>query len=103
MARPEDSHQLELSPEEELFGGVHEELKQALARLPEQSRALLHAMFMGPDLSYAQLSEMLGIPIGSIGPSRARSLAKIREHMRALLGTEARDEGAIGSDGRRIS
>jgi hypothetical protein len=33
-----------------------------------------------PPLPYAQISARLGIPAGSIGPSRGRCLAKLRRH-----------------------
>ena len=31
-----------------------------------------------PPVSYAEISDELGLPIGSIGPTRARCLAKLR-------------------------
>jgi DNA-directed RNA polymerase specialized sigma24 family protein len=39
-------------------------------------------------LSYAEISVRLGIPVGSIGPNRSRCLAKMRRHpaITALIG-----------------
>jgi DNA-directed RNA polymerase specialized sigma24 family protein len=33
-----------------------------------------------PPLPYAEISARLGIPVGSIGPSRRRCLDKLRRH-----------------------
>ncbi len=49
----------------------------ALARLPEESQQLLRMVVMRDDLSYAEISEALGIPVGSIGPKRSRCLEKL--------------------------
>jgi DNA-directed RNA polymerase specialized sigma24 family protein len=40
--------------------------------------------------TYAQISARLGIPVGSIGPTRSRCLAKLRGHpaIAALINTE---------------
>ncbi len=49
----------------------------ALARLPAEAQQLLRMVVMRDDLSYAEISEALGIPVGSIGPKRARCLEKL--------------------------
>jgi RNA polymerase sigma factor (sigma-70 family) len=51
----------------------------AFEALPEKCRALLRALLTDPPLSYAELSETFGMPIGSIGPTRARCLDRLRE------------------------
>jgi hypothetical protein len=33
-----------------------------------------------PPVPYAEISAELGIPVGSIGPSRSRCLARLRRH-----------------------
>ena len=45
-----------------------------------------------PPVPYADISERLGIPVGSIGPTRARALEQLRNTpaMRALIGGETR-------------
>ncbi len=55
-------------------------LREALADLPPASQELLRLLFSDEDLDYRVISEMLNIPIGSIGPTRARCLAKLRDH-----------------------
>jgi RNA polymerase sigma factor (sigma-70 family) len=53
-------------------------LDAGLRQLPGRQRRLLVEMFAEPTASYAAISESLGMPIGSIGPTRARSLARLR-------------------------
>jgi RNA polymerase sigma factor (sigma-70 family) len=53
-------------------------LLEALAELPERQRALLLLQFEDPDISYAGISRRLDMPIGSIGPTRARAIEKLR-------------------------
>jgi RNA polymerase sigma factor (sigma-70 family) len=52
-------------------------LRDALGRLPERSRLLL-ALLMDESISYKELAGMMDMPIGSIGPTRARCLEKLR-------------------------
>ncbi|MCC7387980.1 MAG: sigma-70 family RNA polymerase sigma factor [Phycisphaerales bacterium] len=67
----------------------HQRLRDALAELGGRCRDLLHALYFRPvKPAYEELSLMLGLPIGSIGPTRQRCLAKLA----ALLGFDR--EGA---------
>jgi len=50
----------------------------ALARMPERCRTLLELLYTSDGLTYAEVSERTGIPIGAIGPTRARCLEKLR-------------------------
>lgn len=50
----------------------------AFARLPAVDQQLLRLLCTVPPLDYQTIAEMLGRSIGSIGPSRARSLDKLR-------------------------
>lgn len=65
----------------------HEALLAALAELPERQRALLLLLLHDPPLSYAEISRRLDMPVGSIGPTRARALDRIRSDptVQALL------------------
>ena len=58
----------------------HEALLAALAELPERQRALLLLLITDPPTAYEEISARLGIPVGSIGPTRARALSRIRAH-----------------------
>lgn len=53
-------------------------LRAAIGRLPGRQRTLLEALIASPDRSYADVSETLGMPIGSIGPTRERGLDRLR-------------------------
>lgn len=56
------------------------QVQSALARLPERCRNLLHSLFFEePAPEYAEIAARDGIPIGSIGPTRARCLEKMRQ------------------------
>lgn len=58
-------------------------LWQALDRLSERCRTLLRALAMAPDGGYAEIAAALGMPIGSIGPTRARCLDRLRQQISA--------------------
>lgn len=53
-------------------------LLRALARISERCQALLRMLAAGPRPEYAEVSEALDMPVGSIGPTRARCLEKLR-------------------------
>jgi RNA polymerase sigma factor (sigma-70 family) len=53
-------------------------LHAAFNRLGPRHRALLRMLAPVPAPSYAEIGAALGMPIGSIGPTRARALARLR-------------------------
>lgn len=53
----------------------------AFGRLSERCQQLLRLMFSSVDRSYKEISDTLGLPVGSLGPTRARCL----EHLRGLM------------------
>jgi DNA-directed RNA polymerase specialized sigma24 family protein len=53
-------------------------LRAALAELPPACRRLLAALTSDQPYSYAEISAILEIPVGSIGPQRGRCLARMR-------------------------
>jgi RNA polymerase sigma factor (sigma-70 family) len=53
-------------------------LRAAFAELSPQCQRLLAMLLSDPPLSYAEISETLGIPVGSIGPQRGRCLGRLR-------------------------
>jgi RNA polymerase sigma factor (sigma-70 family) len=55
-----------------------EHVRAALAHLPPQWQQLLELLMADPPVSYAEISDQLGLPVGSIGPTRSRCLAKLR-------------------------
>lgn len=52
-----------------------------VAELPERCRRLLAVIAFAPKPDYARIATDLGIPIGSIGPTRGRCLAKLRARL----------------------
>ena len=54
---------------------------RAVATLPPRRRALVLALFADDGRSYARISQDIGIPVGSIGPTRARVLAQLRRQL----------------------
>jgi RNA polymerase sigma factor (sigma-70 family) len=65
----------------------HDLLRQAVDRLDPRTRRFIELAFLQDEpLPYAELAAQLGIPVGSIGPTRARALAKLRALLEALGG-----------------
>jgi len=55
-------------------------LDMGLSKINESCRELLLALYFQPEQSsYAEVAACLDMPIGSIGPSRARCLKKLRQ------------------------
>jgi DNA-directed RNA polymerase specialized sigma24 family protein len=54
-------------------------LRDALAELAPLERKLLLLLAADPPFAYDEISSILGIPKGSIGPTRGRTLDKLRE------------------------
>ncbi|MGW4474571.1 RNA polymerase sigma factor [Nonomuraea sp. NPDC004354] len=61
------------------------ERKRALARalkgLSSRHRQLLNLLVADPPLSYVEIGKRMGMPVGSIGPTRLRVIARLRESM----------------------
>jgi len=65
-------------------------LRDGLAGLSPRQRRLMLLLASEPRLSYAEIGALLEMPVGSIGPTRARCLERIRRHL------AARDAGGLG-------
>jgi RNA polymerase sigma factor (sigma-70 family) len=53
-------------------------VREAVAMLPTASQRLLELLMADPPVSYTEISDQLGLPIGSIGPTRGRCLERLR-------------------------
>lgn len=60
-------------------------VRRAFARLPAHCQRLLAIMASDNPPSYKEISKMLGMPIGSIGPTRGRCLEHLRRIMDELV------------------
>ena len=58
----------------------HAALHAAFSDLPPSCKQLLELLIADPPVPYAEISARLGIPIGSIGPTRSRCLDRMRRH-----------------------
>ena len=54
-----------------------------VGRLEERCQQLLRVVAFAPPTNYATVAAALGMPIGSIGPTRGRCLAKLRAMLAA--------------------
>jgi RNA polymerase sigma factor (sigma-70 family) len=61
-----------------LIGEERHDARQALAHLSRRDRQLLSMLFADPPKPYKEISSTLGIPVGAIGPTRARCLTRAR-------------------------
>ncbi|HEY7815184.1 MAG TPA: sigma-70 family RNA polymerase sigma factor [Nakamurella sp.] len=76
----------------------HRALVDGLTELSPGQRQLLELLVVDPPLSYQEIGRRLGIPVGSIGPTRARALARLRASgpIQALLSAEYSDMAGGG-------
>jgi DNA-directed RNA polymerase specialized sigma24 family protein len=58
----------------------HAALREAFAHLPSDGQRLIALLAADPPMPYSEISARLGIPVGSIGPNRARCLDKMRRY-----------------------
>jgi RNA polymerase sigma factor (sigma-70 family) len=70
-------------PAEELFVDQRNAaLWRSVGRLRDSDQALLRLLMADPVPSYEEISAALEIPVGSIGPKRARALERLRRELR---------------------
>jgi RNA polymerase sigma factor (sigma-70 family) len=59
----------------------HSQVSRAFERLAERCQRLLRMLMADPAPSYEEVAEALGMPIGSIGPTRARCLERLQREI----------------------
>jgi RNA polymerase sigma factor (sigma-70 family) len=82
----------EVTAEEELIRAERNAaLRAAFDELRPNCHDLLSLLVSDPPLTYADVSSMLGIPVGSIGPKRARCLDQLRRspHLTGIISQRA--------------
>jgi RNA polymerase sigma factor (sigma-70 family) len=68
-------------PDRELLESERRDaVHRALATLPEHYRRLMLLLVCEPDMDYKEVGSRLSMPVGSIGPIRARGLARLQRH-----------------------
>ena len=55
-----------------------EAIRRVFSLLPAKDQALLRLLTAEPRLPYSEIAAALGIPIGSVGPTRQRALDRLR-------------------------
>ena len=58
----------------------HAALRSPPTNLPPSGQQLIAMLTVDPPMPYAEIGARLGIPVGSIGPTRARYLDRLRRH-----------------------
>jgi RNA polymerase sigma factor (sigma-70 family) len=67
--------------EAELAAERRAAVRRALATLPERQRTLLRLLHAEAEPSYEAIGATLGMPVGSIGPTRGRALERLRREL----------------------
>jgi RNA polymerase sigma factor (sigma-70 family) len=60
------------------------DVREALSALPPSWQALVRLLMLDPPLSYQQIGDQLGLPVGSIGPTRGRCISRMRAALEAI-------------------
>jgi RNA polymerase sigma factor (sigma-70 family) len=69
----------ERTAEQELIDAMEAlQLRRAVEALPSRCRELIAMLYLDDEASYLEVGERMAMPIGSIGPTRARCLEKLR-------------------------
>ena len=77
-AERQPSHQITMAEQERLMAERHASLREAFSRLSPCCQRLLTLLIHEPPMSDTEISARLGVPVGSIGPTRSRCLEKLR-------------------------
>lgn len=67
---------IDVYPDDQEFDWI---VEQALGRLPARYRTLLRLLSSEFELSYSEIADVLGLPIGSIGPMRMRAIQMLKK------------------------
>jgi RNA polymerase sigma factor (sigma-70 family) len=97
VEEPVDGHEPESAPLDSdlLEAERRDALHRALAAVPEHERRLMRLILEKPQLSYEEISAELGIPIGSIGPTRGRCVARLRRDEALARALDGRPPAAL--------
>jgi len=80
----EEAHAPGAEVDERLLAAERDQtVRDAMSQLPTRWQRLLELLMADPPVSYTEISDQLGLPVGSIGPTRGRCLAKLRVLLQA--------------------
>ena len=68
----------------------------SLGEIPQRCQVLLRALAAAPPASYVEISAALDMPVGSIGPTRARCLDHLKKRLKAHHVVGGTDQPAGG-------
>ena len=75
----EDAHASGAEVDERLLAAERDQtVREAMSLLPDRWQRLLEMLMADPPIPYTEISDQLGLPVGSIGPTRGRCLARLR-------------------------
>jgi RNA polymerase sigma factor (sigma-70 family) len=92
--------QARMAEEELLAAERHAALREAFRDLPPGSQRLILLLIEDPPVPYAEISARLGIPLGSIGPTRRRCLDQLRRHPAIAALIDADSHSEVSAPGR---
>lgn len=81
LVEAQDRGQLAGPDERPIEQETYREVLRAFVGLPESCQQLLRLLCTDPPPDYRTISDLIGRPIGSIGPSRQRCLSRLRDLM----------------------
>ncbi|HET9256762.1 MAG TPA: sigma-70 family RNA polymerase sigma factor [Pseudonocardiaceae bacterium] len=77
---PDDVADQSIGPEQRVVDAHTAQLLwDIVAELPPRQRAVVRELFTDDPRSYTDLAQVAGMPVGGIGPTRARALRQLRE------------------------
>jgi RNA polymerase sigma factor (sigma-70 family) len=84
---------------------LHQALRDGLDELSARDQWILQLRGADPPKSYHEISQLLGMPIGSVGPTVRRSLDKLRDTraVQAYLAANRTGAGGPGGEQRELA
>lgn len=76
------------------------EVVAAFETISEDCRQLLRLLTTEPPLSYEEISDIVGRPIGSLGPTRSRCIERLKAAISARINGGGRDSLGSGDDAK---
>jgi hypothetical protein len=72
-------------------------MRTAFTQLPVRCQKLLSLLIEDPPVSYARISQTLGIAVGAVGPTRGRCLKRLRGRPALATYLAVGEQGGAGA------